>query len=249
MGAVTKDNSPSSTSSKHVFSPMLSDLTASNNSAHAGTIEDSMEMGKDDMASTTTDQQRQCPYTVNGQHEPNVILKDNDIKYKIRLNREATEELFNQIKADAEFLYSIGIMDYSLLVGVHNTEYIVKDESEASLGPQAVRMSSVNGKKENIDISTISPFGVPQKTLVKTTSKDINEEKKNDEISLALAKKLDVYRVVGPDAYFFGIIDFQQEWNLKKKVSSDIIRLLPADFTYCLSTVDGEILQSSFSWC
>ena len=25
-----------------------------------------------------------CPYTVSGEHEPNVILKDNDIKYKIR---------------------------------------------------------------------------------------------------------------------------------------------------------------------
>ena len=26
---------------------------------------------------------RRCPYTVSGEHEPNVILKDNDIKYKI----------------------------------------------------------------------------------------------------------------------------------------------------------------------
>jgi hypothetical protein len=52
---------------------------------------------------------------VSGEHEPNVILKDNDIKYKIRLPRHTTESLLTQIRADADFLYSIGVMDYSLL--------------------------------------------------------------------------------------------------------------------------------------
>jgi hypothetical protein len=28
-----------------------------------------------------------------------------------------------------------------------------------------------------------------------------------------------VYRVVGPDAYFMGIIDFQQKWTITKRVS------------------------------
>ena len=56
-----------------------------------------------------------CPYTVSGEHEPNVILKDNDIKYKIRLPRHTTENLLTQIRSDADFLYSIGVMDYSLL--------------------------------------------------------------------------------------------------------------------------------------
>ena len=27
---------------------------------------------------------------------------------------------------------------------------------------------------------------------------------------------------MGPDAYFMGIIDFQQKWNIKKRVSSHI---------------------------
>jgi 1-phosphatidylinositol-4-phosphate 5-kinase len=52
---------------------------------------------------------------VSGEHEPSVILKDNDIKYKIRLPRNTTERLLAQIRADADFLYSIGVMDYSLL--------------------------------------------------------------------------------------------------------------------------------------
>jgi hypothetical protein len=52
---------------------------------------------------------------VSGEHEPSVILKDNDIKYKIRLPRLTTENLLTQIRADADFLLSIGVMDYSLL--------------------------------------------------------------------------------------------------------------------------------------
>jgi hypothetical protein len=56
-----------------------------------------------------------CPYTVNGEHEPNVILKDNDIKYKIRLSKPTTESLLLQLRSDVDYLFSIGVMDYSLL--------------------------------------------------------------------------------------------------------------------------------------
>eukprot|EP01035_Chromulina_nebulosa_P023930 gene23930-31058_t len=34
-----------------------------------------------------------CPYTVNGIHEPSVVLKDNDLKYKIRLSAETARDL------------------------------------------------------------------------------------------------------------------------------------------------------------
>jgi hypothetical protein len=56
-----------------------------------------------------------CPHTVNGIHEPNVVLKDNDLKYKIRLSAETARDLLRQLTLDVEFLYSIRVMDYSLL--------------------------------------------------------------------------------------------------------------------------------------
>ncbi len=56
-----------------------------------------------------------CHVTVNGMHEPNVILKDNDLKYKIRLPKAVARELLTQIENDANFLFDIGVMDYSLL--------------------------------------------------------------------------------------------------------------------------------------
>jgi 1-phosphatidylinositol-4-phosphate 5-kinase len=64
-----------------------------------------------------------CPYTVTGIHEPNVIMKDNDLKYKIRISRDAARNLLNQIQKDCQFLSSLGVMDYSLLMGVHHAEF------------------------------------------------------------------------------------------------------------------------------
>lgn len=56
-----------------------------------------------------------CPYTVDGIHEPNVILKDNDLKYKIKLPLATAVHLLRQMQMDVEYLYSEGICDYSLL--------------------------------------------------------------------------------------------------------------------------------------
>lgn len=56
-----------------------------------------------------------CTVTVSGHHEPNVILKDNDLKYKIRLPRQVARALQIQLENDAIFLRSIDVMDYSLL--------------------------------------------------------------------------------------------------------------------------------------
>lgn len=58
---------------------------------------------------------RRCPYTVTGLHEPNLILKDNDMKYKLRLPLDTSVTLLHQLTLDAEFLTRLGIMDYSLL--------------------------------------------------------------------------------------------------------------------------------------
>jgi hypothetical protein len=84
---------------------------------------------------------------VTGKHEPNVVLKDNDLKHKLRIPKDAALMLLDQLNLDAELLSSqLRVMDYSLLgsilfclfaqymwirdidagsVGVHNTQYKV----------------------------------------------------------------------------------------------------------------------------
>lgn len=67
-------------------------------------------------------------FTVSGEHEPNIVLKDNDLKYKLRLPQVVAKETMLQICSDAKFLKEqVKVMDYSLLVGVHNTEFDLKE--------------------------------------------------------------------------------------------------------------------------
>jgi len=47
------------------------------------------------------------------------VLKDQDCLVQLRLGKIDSRDLFLQIARDAQFLYKQGIMDYSLLLGVH----------------------------------------------------------------------------------------------------------------------------------
>ncbi len=266
-------------------------------------------------------QLRKCPYTVTGEHSPNVILKDNDIKYKIRLSTDTTRQILRQIKSDADYLCSVGIMDYSLLLGVHNTEYEVYEdtltgemtllrvganltdeiildnaeetESAAATGslkldshmiPTPLATAAVNpplppsstntvpgssntttrptlisrrasmlGRRPTFSAAptsqsfcgTCDPIEYPDDSGYLTTpsvsvesshmsslnSHTIRRGDKaklsranaggaagDDEDDINLVNRLEVYRVVGPDSYYMGIIDFNQKWTIKKKV-------------------------------
>jgi len=100
-------------------------LSTDGRSSHSGSAENVSKMLNDDV----------CPMTVHGYHEPNVIMKDNDLKYKIRLPHDTALSLYVQLRKDAHFLCHLGIMDYSLLVGVHNHEY---DVDISHLSPPAL---------------------------------------------------------------------------------------------------------------
>eukprot|EP01035_Chromulina_nebulosa_P017917 gene17917-23537_t len=202
-------------------------------------------------------QENKCTFTVNRNHEPNITLKDNDLKYKIRLTQTTAFNLLNQLKKDAEFLYSIGVMDFSLLVGVHNTEYEVVPEDETTVriitsiddyksksdrkpslsNPIKISNSSfidefdhtdvlsTNDEGEQVQLTT-SPLHIakvqrlksikgglsPTKSLYPPSSVDSKESQR------AQTRRLQVSRVVAPEAYYLGIIDYQQKWNFKKKL-------------------------------
>uniref|UniRef100_M4B1J9 PIPK domain-containing protein n=1 Tax=Hyaloperonospora arabidopsidis (strain Emoy2) TaxID=559515 RepID=M4B1J9_HYAAE len=66
-----------------------------------------------------------------GGHEPNVVLKDSDLTQKLNLDRDVALELYQQLCADSQLLCSFGIMDYSLLMGINEVEYVV-DEADNS---------------------------------------------------------------------------------------------------------------------
>ncbi|KAJ8552503.1 hypothetical protein ON010_g10042 [Phytophthora cinnamomi] len=68
-------------------------------------------------------------------HEPDIVLKDNDLMTKIRIDPATAHRIYDQIHKDSDFLCSQGIMDYSLLMGIQSSEYFV----DTSQLPQARR--------------------------------------------------------------------------------------------------------------
>jgi len=153
-------------------------------------LKDSFDMS---VMSEDTLFEQHCRYTVNGIHEPNLILKDNDLKHKIRMPYDTAIEVFQQLQMDADFLHRIGVMDYSLLVGVHNTEY--------GVSPSQASAAAAGGSSQSVAVPVSPAASMPQETP-----------------QIVSSRRHDVYRVVGPCAYYMGIIDFQQKWNFSKKM-------------------------------
>lgn len=136
-----------------------------------------------------------------GKHEPNIIFKDNDFRTAVRLDRHVARELYHQLVLDAHFLHELGIMDYSLLMGVHNVEYTVKAANE-------IRSGRSRRKSRRQTRSRSRSRSCPQRVP-----------------GMRCATK-----VVGPALYYFGLIDILQTWTTGKKVERFLkVRVLRRD--------------------
>eukprot|EP00602_Paraphysomonas_sp_CaronLab_P002811 CAMPEP_0185026992 /NCGR_PEP_ID=MMETSP1103-20130426/11740_1 /TAXON_ID=36769 /ORGANISM="Paraphysomonas bandaiensis, Strain Caron Lab Isolate" /LENGTH=1008 /DNA_ID=CAMNT_0027560801 /DNA_START=160 /DNA_END=3186 /DNA_ORIENTATION=- len=173
-----------------------------------------------------------CPMQVLGHHEPNVILKDNDLKYKIRLPGPTARFLLQQLEKDSDLLCSFGVMDYSLLVGVHNTEYVVDDATGFDGIHKTSTGSSTNIESKVITKSRTSKSDRKSEEEVKSPilaaasgGRDRNESdsslawvsERASQTTTPRSGRLHVSRIVGPEAYYMGIVDFQQLYDIGKK--------------------------------
>ncbi|KUF95888.1 hypothetical protein AM588_10005610 [Phytophthora nicotianae] len=138
-----------------------------------------------------------------GRHEPNVILKDNDLTAKVRLDPKVAEELYDQVVKDANFLSRLGIMDYSLLLGIHNVEYMVNPDLEEE--PVIPPKDAVGPRRRTINNSTMN--GAP-----------LRESKPRQHLPRVATGTRRANTVVGPSIYYFGLIDILQTWNMDKKL-------------------------------
>lgn len=140
------------------------------------------EFGRGD-ASTT------FPFHV---HRADTILKDLDLKRPLLMGKRVATALYEQLEMDCEFLHSMGIMDYSLLVGVHKCSH------EEQPWQREFRMSMSFLKtggdlRQESDGSDLASCG--------THLEPIPEEGDYPE-----------------EVYFVGIIDILQEWNWEKQL-------------------------------
>uniref|UniRef100_A0A453IG71 1-phosphatidylinositol-4-phosphate 5-kinase n=1 Tax=Aegilops tauschii subsp. strangulata TaxID=200361 RepID=A0A453IG71_AEGTS len=163
-------------------------------------------------------------------------LKDLDLDYAFRLQRFWYEELMKQIQMDCVFLETQGIMDYSLLLGVH----FRNDLSVSKIGlSQPMALPKSTGKRKSFegggnfceqcfmetgckerDLITESrrPFvqlGMNMPAQAERSSKRMLDKFLLNERHLFIAAPSG-----GPcDVYlFFGIIDILQDYDITKKL-------------------------------
>jgi len=150
----------------------------------------------------SANQEKECPLRV-GPHEPNIVLKDNDLVTRLQLSPAFANQVFSQLVADSEFLCALGIMDYSLLIGVHYINYEVNPYT--ILDDVSVRFQSYEETDEQFTSSRPSFY-----------SKVPNDESIRNFQSIPWAAN----QVVGPGLYFLGIIDILQTWDWMKKIEN-----------------------------
>ncbi|TYZ58776.1 hypothetical protein PybrP1_003345 [[Pythium] brassicae (nom. inval.)] len=130
-------------------------------------------------------------------HRPDTILKDLDLKRKLRLPARVAANLHAQLVADCDFLHSMGIMDYSLLVGVH--------KCRLQLADTAVAIREDDDGDDDGD--------------------DGDSDGDRDDSGRAAAPPLTAGANLAPladdsdtEVYFVGIIDILQEWDWEKQM-------------------------------
>ncbi|KAH3758108.1 phosphatidylinositol-4-phosphate 5-kinase [Pelomyxa schiedti] len=123
--------------------------------------------------------------------DPNVALKDQNFKTKIRIGSARKVVLMEQIERDTQFLVTRNICDFSLLVGIHKFTTPIK--------PPLVD----NSEHRSTPLSTLNPMGTirslrPQKGLI------------HEELGGFVSEK-------GDCVYYIGIIDTFTVYNFRKK--------------------------------
>lgn len=161
-----------------------------------------------------------CPMRL-GKHEPNTVLKDNDLTSKVRLDENTAQELYQQVVMDASFLSRLGIMDYSLLLGVHNVEYMVEDIPALNSNKKAKDLNakfvipSGKAKKRSYSVQAKSDQGSNATNSAAGDARSISEATENIEQYSGTRK---AKFIVGPQRYYFGLIDILQTWSFSKRM-------------------------------
>eukprot|EP00644_Phytophthora_capsici_P016158 jgi/Phyca11/507566/fgenesh2_kg.PHYCAscaffold_28_\ len=103
----------------------------------------------DDGRISTVDERTvpQFPFHV---HRPDIVFKDLDLERSLELPRDIATHLHTQIVSDCEFLRDIGIMDYSLLIGIHKCHLRVPHSSSAN-GVGSAEFDEIFTRELNLD--------------------------------------------------------------------------------------------------
>ena len=149
----------------------------------------------------------------------NDFLEDND---KLMLPADAKEQLMALLKSDTDFLTKLKLMDYSLLVGIHDVEQGKKEESDA-LAAQAHSSDPDSGDEaQSLPESPVASVGA----FISLT-RDLNLDDEFFGIPSSAGKSLFIYQFTAMFSespkkliYFIGLVDILTYYGVKKRTAS-----------------------------
>ncbi|OAY78515.1 Phosphatidylinositol 4-phosphate 5-kinase 1 [Ananas comosus] len=192
---------------------------------------------------------------VDGEIDETTTLKDLDLDFVFHLQRYWYKKLLEQITRDCEFLESEGIMDYSLLVGIHFRD----DNSATKMGlPSAIASPKFSGKRESFqsgggffeyDIDRVLDGQKPMSRLganMPARAEHASRRSEFEPLVLTGGGFLTPNQSSGSHEVilFFGIIDILQDYDISKKLEH-AYKSLQVD-PNSISAVDPKLYSRRF---
>ncbi|XP_021748643.1 phosphatidylinositol 4-phosphate 5-kinase 1-like [Chenopodium quinoa] len=186
-------------------------------------------------------------------------LKDLDLDFVFRLQRNWYQELMKQVERDCEFLEAEKIMDYSLLVGVHFRDDNTGDKM--GLSPFVLRGKRDSYRNEKYlrghrfleaELQDMDRVLAGRKPLIRLGANmparaerlarrsDFDQYIPGGYGNLAPARNGEIYEVI----LYFGIIDILQDYDISKRLEH-AYKSLQADPT-SISAVDPKLYSKRY---
>ncbi|CAK4618468.1 unnamed protein product [Aphanomyces euteiches] len=162
--------------------------------------------------------QEECSSIV-GEHYPDITLRDNDLKKRIKLARDTSHALLKQIARDSDFLCGLGIMDYSLLIGMHYSQFKISKIDQNRLPRQDSMLPETRDDTPPLGVSSsASPKFFGSNTYSRRQESSLTCDYDSDGHETSVKHRFSAHFVSGPSAYYVGIIDILQRWTLGKQM-------------------------------
>ncbi|KAI9912288.1 hypothetical protein PsorP6_009079 [Peronosclerospora sorghi] len=175
------------------------------------------------------------------EHYPDITLRDNDLKKRLKLERDTAIKLVKQLTRDSYYLASAGIMDYSLLIGAHYSHFTITTEYKRGLSrvksmDRTVQCDDPHDQRTDADSLLnytenhrfANEGDVTSEGTRLSESSDVSHSTHFSDLSTrSLPLERGVYpeshvyhahQVSGPSKYYFGLVDILQEWTISKQI-------------------------------
>jgi 1-phosphatidylinositol-4-phosphate 5-kinase len=175
------------------------------------------------------------------EHYPDITLRDNDLKKRLKLDSELALKLVKQLTRDSNYLASAGIMDYSLLIGTHYSHFTITTEYRRGISRRkSVELTAycadTHDQRSDVEFlpnlyeirRSTSEDDVVSEGTRPSESSDLSYDRRLSDLSQGTAPSEPVVypqshayhanQVSGPSKYYFGLVDILQEWTVAKQI-------------------------------